>query len=81
MECSLSPDVGLNETMATTVAPHMPSAGAIVACRWLPDSELAVYSGEYESTVTRSNRRYIARVLLVSSFSPAHPLKSSLSGN
>jgi len=40
----------LNETMATTVAPHMPSASAIASCRWLPESELAVYSGEYERT-------------------------------
>jgi len=40
----------LNETMATTVAPQMPSASTIAACHWLPDSELAVYSGEYERT-------------------------------
>ena len=40
----------LNETMATTVAPHMPHSSAIAACQWLPDSELAVYSGEYERT-------------------------------
>jgi pimeloyl-ACP methyl ester carboxylesterase len=38
----------LNEDMAATVAPEMPSAGAIAACRWLPENELAVYSGEYE---------------------------------
>ena len=29
--------------MADTVAPHMPSAAQIAACRWLPDTELAVY--------------------------------------
>lgn len=40
----------LNETMATTVASHMPPASAIAACRWLSKSELAVYSGEYERT-------------------------------
>ncbi len=40
----------LNETMATTVAPHMPSASAIAACHWLPESELAVYRREYERT-------------------------------
>src|SRR6201994_3194457 len=34
--------------MAATVAPEMPSAGAIAACRWLPGNELAVYRGEYE---------------------------------
>src|SRR5205085_5581771 len=33
--------------MAETVAAEMPSAAAIAACRWLPDSELAVYAGEY----------------------------------
>ena len=37
----------LGETMAETVAHVMPSAAEIAACRWLPDSELAVYSGEY----------------------------------
>ena len=26
----------------------MPSAAEIAACRWLPDSELAVYAGEYQ---------------------------------
>jgi pimeloyl-ACP methyl ester carboxylesterase len=40
----------LNETMAETVAHVMPSAAEIAACRWLPDSELAVYSAEYERT-------------------------------
>jgi len=40
----------LNETMATTVAPHMPHASTIAACRWLRESDLAVYSGEYERT-------------------------------
>ncbi len=33
--------------MAETVAPEMPSATQIAACQWLPDNELAVYSGEY----------------------------------
>jgi pimeloyl-ACP methyl ester carboxylesterase len=40
----------LDKDMAQTVAPHMPSAAAVAACRWLPDSELAVYSGEYSRT-------------------------------
>jgi pimeloyl-ACP methyl ester carboxylesterase len=40
----------LDKTMAETVAPYMPSADAIAACRWLPDSELAVYSNEYRRT-------------------------------
>ena len=38
----------LGETMAETVAHEMPSAAEIAACRWLPDSALAVYAGEYE---------------------------------
>jgi pimeloyl-ACP methyl ester carboxylesterase len=38
----------LAQDMAATVAPEMPSAAAIAACRWLPESALAVYSGEYE---------------------------------
>jgi pimeloyl-ACP methyl ester carboxylesterase len=36
--------------MAETVASVMPSAAAIAACKWLPDSELAVYTAEYERT-------------------------------
>ncbi len=39
-----------DETMAETVAHVMPSPAEIAACRWLPDSELAVYSAEYERT-------------------------------
>ena len=38
------------QDMAQCVAPHMPSAGQIAACDWLPDRELAVYSGEYART-------------------------------
>ena len=38
------------ETMAQTVARHMPSVQEIAACRWLPEAELRVYSGEYERT-------------------------------
>ena len=37
----------LAQGMAETVAPEMPSASAIAACKWLPDGELEVYSGEY----------------------------------
>ena len=37
----------LDKGMAETVAPEMPSASEITACRWLPDDELAVYSSEY----------------------------------
>jgi pimeloyl-ACP methyl ester carboxylesterase len=36
--------------MAETVAPHMPSATEIAACKWLPEDELAVYSTEYART-------------------------------
>ena len=37
----------LNKNMAETVAPIMPPAAEIADCRWLPDSELRVYSSEY----------------------------------
>jgi pimeloyl-ACP methyl ester carboxylesterase len=37
----------LDKGMAETVAPEMPSAAEIAACRWLPESELRVYGGEY----------------------------------
>jgi pimeloyl-ACP methyl ester carboxylesterase len=40
----------LDKGMAQTVAAEMPSAAEIAACRWLPESELAVYSEEYERT-------------------------------
>jgi len=38
----------LADDMPAAVAKEMPSAAEIAACRWLPDSELAVYAGEYE---------------------------------
>jgi len=37
----------LDKGMAETVAPEMPSAAEIAACRWLPDEELRIYSTEY----------------------------------
>jgi pimeloyl-ACP methyl ester carboxylesterase len=40
----------LDKGMAETVAPEMPSAAAIAACKWLPDDELSVYSTEYGRT-------------------------------
>jgi pimeloyl-ACP methyl ester carboxylesterase len=36
--------------MAETVAPEMPSAAEIAACRWLAEDELAVYGAEFERT-------------------------------
>jgi pimeloyl-ACP methyl ester carboxylesterase len=40
----------LDQGMAETVAPEMPSAADVAACKWLPDEELKVYSGEYGRT-------------------------------
>jgi pimeloyl-ACP methyl ester carboxylesterase len=40
----------LDKGMAETVAPEMPSAAEIAACKWLPDDELSVYSAEYGRT-------------------------------
>ena len=40
----------LARNMAETVAEEMPSAAAIAANQWLPDSELAFYSAEYGRT-------------------------------
>jgi pimeloyl-ACP methyl ester carboxylesterase len=37
----------LDKGMAQTVAPEMPSASEIAACKWLPGAELSVYSAEY----------------------------------
>jgi pimeloyl-ACP methyl ester carboxylesterase len=36
--------------MAETVAPFMPSAAEIAACRWLTESEVGVYAAEYGRT-------------------------------
>ena len=36
--------------MAESVAPEMPSAGEITACRWLTGDEVAVYAAEYGRT-------------------------------
>ena len=38
----------LADDMPAAVAKEMPSAAEIAACRWLPDSELAVYAAEYQ---------------------------------
>ena len=40
----------LTKDMPGTVAEVMPSAQEIAACRWLPESELAVYAAEYQRT-------------------------------
>ena len=40
----------LDKDMAQSVAPQMPSASEIAACRWLTENELRVYSAEYERT-------------------------------
>jgi pimeloyl-ACP methyl ester carboxylesterase len=50
-----------DETMAETVAHVMPSAAEVAACRWLPDSELAVYSAEYERTGFQGGLRWYRR--------------------
>ena len=40
----------LGKGMPRTVAPEMPSAATIAACRWLPEEELRVYSTEFGRT-------------------------------
>ena len=40
----------LDKGMTETVAPMMPSAAEIAACKWLPDDELRVYSSEFDRT-------------------------------
>jgi pimeloyl-ACP methyl ester carboxylesterase len=40
----------LDKGMSEQVAAEMPSAAEIAACKWLPDSELRVYSEEYGRT-------------------------------
>jgi pimeloyl-ACP methyl ester carboxylesterase len=40
----------LDKGMAETVAPEMPSAAEIAACKWLTDAEVDVYAMEYSRT-------------------------------
>lgn len=40
----------LFDDMPAAVAKEMPSAAEIAACKWLPDSELAVFADEYRRT-------------------------------
>jgi pimeloyl-ACP methyl ester carboxylesterase len=40
----------LGRGMAETVRPERPDAATIADCRWLPESDLAVYAGEYGRT-------------------------------
>jgi pimeloyl-ACP methyl ester carboxylesterase len=40
----------IDKGMCETVAPQMPSAAQVAACRWLPENELAVYSAEFART-------------------------------
>jgi pimeloyl-ACP methyl ester carboxylesterase len=40
----------LGKGMAETVAPQMPSAADIAACKWLTEAELSVYSAEFART-------------------------------
>ena len=40
----------LDKGMAESVAPFMPTAAEVAACKWLTEEELAVYSGEYART-------------------------------
>jgi pimeloyl-ACP methyl ester carboxylesterase len=40
----------LGKTMSQTVAPFQPSADEVVACKWLTESELGVYTEEYGRT-------------------------------
>ncbi|MHB8903033.1 MAG: alpha/beta hydrolase [Thermoguttaceae bacterium] len=42
--------MNLEDGMAETVAPHMPSPDQVAANRWLPDRELRVYSDEFTRT-------------------------------
>ncbi len=42
--------MNLDQNMAQTVAPYMPSAEEISACRWLTEDELRVYTSEYTRT-------------------------------
>jgi pimeloyl-ACP methyl ester carboxylesterase len=38
------------QTMAETVAPHMPTTGAVDACTWMTEEEMAVYAAMFQKT-------------------------------
>ncbi len=38
------------QTMADTVAPHLPTPEQVAACHWLTETDLGVYAGEYGRT-------------------------------
>lgn len=59
----------LPKTMAETVAPEMPSAAEIAACEWLPDEDLAVYSGEYSRISFKGGLQFY-RVMTGGAFLP-----------
>ena len=40
----------LDQGMAETVAPHLPSASEVAGCAWLTEAELGVYAAEYGRT-------------------------------
>ena len=42
--------MNLGETMPQTVAPFQPSAAEVLACKWLTEPELGVYTEEYSRT-------------------------------
>ncbi len=63
----------LADDMPATVAKEMPSAAEIAACRWLPDSELAVYAAEYRAASTGTARAAAAPMRASCSCSPAAP--------
>jgi pimeloyl-ACP methyl ester carboxylesterase len=51
----------LHKNMAETVAAEMPSPAQIAACRWLPESELAVYAAEYGRTGFQGGLKWYRR--------------------
>lgn len=38
------------QTMAETVAPHMPTAGAVDACTWMTEADMAIFTAMYQKT-------------------------------
>ncbi|MEG9439044.1 hypothetical protein JAO29_23155, partial [Edaphobacter sp. HDX4] len=40
----------LGKTMPQTVAPFLPTAAEVAACKWLTEPELGVYTEEYDRT-------------------------------
>ena len=68
----------LDKGMAETVAEQMPSPAEIVACDWLSDEELSVYSAEYDRTGFQGGLQWYRSVAELSSIFSSSSINADL---